>query len=81
MADSQNLHLPGSWWAGKQNSKYEGDLIQIIGKDNFNYPPEVKEGVVVYQVKDIVNGDKKELNGIFIKDVDSFYTDFYHKFG
>ena len=81
MADSQNLHLPGSWWAGKQNSKYEGDLIQIIGKDNFNYPPEVKEGDVVYQVKDIVHGDKKELNGIFIKDVDSFYTEFYHRFG
>lgn len=48
MADSQNLHLHGSWWGGKTNSKYEGDLIQIIGKDNLNYPPEVKEGHVVY---------------------------------
>ena len=81
MADTQNLHLPGSWWAGKQNSKYKGDLIQILGKDNLNYPPDVKEGDVVYQVKDIVYGDKKEINGIFIKDVVSFYTEFYHRFG
>ncbi|MDA9216246.1 hypothetical protein N9O88_00285 [bacterium] len=81
MAESQNLHLPGSYWGGKTNSKYEGDLIQVIGKDNYNYPPEVKEGHVVYKLLDVVNGDKKEINGIFIKNLDTFYLEFYHKFG
>jgi hypothetical protein len=67
---SQNLHLPGSWCAGKKNSKYEGDLIQIIGKDNLNYP-----------VKDVIKEDKSELYGIFIKKLDLFYSEFYHRFG
>ena len=81
MSNIQNLHLPGSWWGGKKNSKYEGDLIQIIGKDNLNYPSDVEEGYVVYQVKDIIKEDKCELNGIFTKKLDLFYSEFYHRFG